>query len=748
MDLANKRAPSADAAPPFERDPAKRPPIWTLPVSLRENYQRKYLTLGAHRVEHDGARNADGRRFLKSWFSNYDWLEYSDADDSAYCLYCFVMSSCELQCAQDAFVTRGFTSWGKVGGKDCKLLKHNESHRHKVNFDKVKLFLRPELSVASSLVALSKQQQEDNKKRLNVTIDAVRFLINQNLAFRGHDESSHSDNRGNFLELTGLLFKYHDPIATAPGNNSYSSPEVQKGICQAIHELVLEKIYDEVKSAKFCLMIDETADESGKEQMTFVIRFVTESGHVVERFLGMITVPETSAATLYNATRRFLLSHRLQISQIRGQGYDGAANMKGEHKGLRTLIQKDSPTAFYVHCFNHQLQLALVDLASQHAVVWQFFSTLSAVVTCVTSSTKRMEELREAHKEQTAAHPTAGKGANQHSALPKACDTRWSSHYNSVCSLLLMFDAVVEVIQTVSTDGTPKQRGEAHGLLQSISTFDFIFTLHLAEKFLGITHCLSQALQRRDSDIVNAVSLIQLTKDKLAKFRHEGWPSLHDAVTKFCQARSLSVPEMIAIRPTLRAKACVTQEHHYKIDIFYSVLDNQLSFLNDRFSEMSTKLLQCAACFDPANKMEAFDLDDAMKLAALYVDDFDDLDLKELEHELPLLVEDCRSTVMLQDSQNLAQLCIALNSLKKHQTYPKAYKLICLILTLPVSSASAERSFSALKLTKSRLRTKISQEWLNSLLVPSIEAQLGKQLSNDSIITRYMALSPRRAVFS
>jgi len=51
------------------------------------------------------------------------------------------------------------------------------------------------------------------------------------------------------------------------------------------------------------------------------------------------------------------------MQQIRGQGYDGASNMKGDIKGLKTLIMQESPSAYYIHCFAHQLQLVLVAVA-------------------------------------------------------------------------------------------------------------------------------------------------------------------------------------------------------------------------------------------------------------------------------------------------------------------------------------------------------------------------------------------------
>jgi len=45
----------------------------------------------------------------------------------------------------------------------------------------------------------------------------------------------------------------------------------------------------------------------------------------------------------------------LSIKQVRGQGYDGASNMRGELNSLKSLIMREISSAYYVHCFAHQL---------------------------------------------------------------------------------------------------------------------------------------------------------------------------------------------------------------------------------------------------------------------------------------------------------------------------------------------------------------------------------------------------------
>ena len=46
------------------------------------------------------------------------------------------------------------------------------------------------------------------------------------------------------------------------------------------------------------------------------------------------------------------------MKKLRGQTYDGAAKMKGAHKGCQALIVEKQPLTIYVHCESHCLNLA------------------------------------------------------------------------------------------------------------------------------------------------------------------------------------------------------------------------------------------------------------------------------------------------------------------------------------------------------------------------------------------------------
>ena len=58
----------------------------------------------------------------------------------------------------------------------------------------------------------SLKQKESNRLRVKTSIDVVRWLTLQGCAFRGHDETFSSRNRGNFLELVSLLASYNDKV--------------------------------------------------------------------------------------------------------------------------------------------------------------------------------------------------------------------------------------------------------------------------------------------------------------------------------------------------------------------------------------------------------------------------------------------------------------------------------------------------------------------------------------------------------
>ncbi|PIM99151.1 hypothetical protein CDL12_28358 [Handroanthus impetiginosus] len=129
-------------------------------------------------------------------------------------------------------------------------------------------------------------------------------------------------------------------------------------------------------------------------------------------------------------------------------------------------------------------------------------------------------------------------------------------------SLLDMFSPMKDLIEFIMEDGVnAEHRAKASSPLDAILSFDFVFKLHLIWKVLGIINELSQALQRKDQDIVNAMKLVKISKEQI----------------------------FFILRKVFK----VTYLHHYRVELFYTIIDMQLQELNDWFNEVNTELLSC-----------------------------------------------------------------------------------------------------------------------------------------------------------
>ncbi|XP_059311469.1 uncharacterized protein LOC132063048 [Lycium ferocissimum] len=193
------------------------------------------------------------------------------------------------------------------------------------------------------------KDKSESLRRLSASVDVTRFLLRLGLSFRGHNESQYSSNRGIFLELLQWYGDINEVVGSiilenAPKNEMMCSPSIQKDIVDYCAKETIKAIIEDLDGNYFGILVHESKDTSHKEQMAIVLRYVSKEGEVVERFVGIIHVSDTSARSLKEAIYSFLSDHSLSPSQIRGQGYDGASNMQGELNGLKTLILNETPS--------------------------------------------------------------------------------------------------------------------------------------------------------------------------------------------------------------------------------------------------------------------------------------------------------------------------------------------------------------------------------------------------------------------
>ena len=115
-----------------------------------------------------------------------------------------------------------------------------------------------------------------------------------------------------------------------------------------------------------------------------------------------------------------------------------------------SLILNDCSYAYYIHCFAHRLQLALVKASKQIFPISGFFLKLILVIKIVNASCKCNEQLKVANANEIAClidleELEIGSELNQIGTLQRPAETHWSSHFISVSSLLRMFTPTCEV---------------------------------------------------------------------------------------------------------------------------------------------------------------------------------------------------------------------------------------------------------------------------------------------------------------
>ncbi|XP_049406287.1 uncharacterized protein LOC125869938 [Solanum stenotomum] len=346
-------------------------------------------------------------------------------------------------------------------------------------------------SIRTSFDNKSEKEKSESRRRLSALVDVTRFLLKLGLSFCGHDESRSSSNRGIFLELLQWYGNINEDVGSiilekAPKNEMMCSPSIQKDIVDSCAKETIKSILEDLDGDYFGILVDESKDVSHKEQMTLVLRYVNKEGEVIERFVGIIHVSDTSACSLNEAIYYFLSDHSLSPSQIRGKVYDGASNMKGHLNGLKTLILNKTPSAYCIHCFAHQLKLTLVvAFAKKDSNVDDFFCLVTNVLNIVGASFKRRDLLRKHQAEQLeelliSGEVHTGRRLNQERGLQRPGDTRWGSYYRTLDNLIVLFPSVFHVLEFTRCEcPNYTDRLLAKTLVDTIKKFDFAFMLHL-----------------------------------------------------------------------------------------------------------------------------------------------------------------------------------------------------------------------------------------------------------------------------
>lgn len=93
--------------------------------------------------------------------------------------------------------------------------------------------------------------------------------------------------------------------------------------------------------------------------------------------------------------------------------------------------------------------------------------------------------------------------------------------------------------------------------------------------------------------------------------------------------------------------------------------------------------------------------------------------------------------------ESISYLCQWLVKTRESNMYPLVFRVVTLILTLHASTATTERSFSAMKIFNIALHNRMEDEFFNACLLVYVEKQITKHFGIDSIIDVFHGMQER-----
>ena len=378
-----------------------------------------------------------------------------------------------------------------------------------------------------------------------------------------------------------------------------------------------------------------------------------------------------------------------------------------------------------------------------------FFGVVESLYNFIEGSTKRHAAFAKIRDEilqlESIEHSKASKTLHSLSA------TRWSSRVDN-CKALK--DNLIGVVKTLEsfTEGPSYDRktaGEAYSLLKSID-FDFCLCLSIMTELLGMSQIVSKALQSKELNVPAAVVLIQaLIKETAAKRTENDFEKYWKIAQETAQSIGVQYSEprrrKISKRIDEYWNTEVTQQtgvDSLRTALFYEIIDLMTSALNSRFGSDVIPLLLSTDCLINPTTSPA-KMEKVKTLCTFYVADLDEETL-ELEYRLFTHAVAADSVPEHVNTNCIHSIYCYLTSSGLDKLYPMISIAYQLILTLPVTSCSCERSFSALKFVKNALRSTMSQSRLSDLMILAVEAEKTKNMDLKSVVELFWSDVLRR----
>ena len=331
-------------------------------------------------------------------------------------------------------------------------------------------------------------------------------------------------------------------------------------------------------------------------------------------------------------------------------------------------------------------------------------------------------------------------------SIKSQSDTRWESRikcikplrYNLKEVLLALKD--LEAISIERKDG--RAASETKSLIAHLSKWSFLLSVFIWYDILFQVNKASKILQSYGVSLHTMETEIQATEKFLQNYRTTGYDSAATSAVEIAQELDID-PSFPPSRSGKKRRLFdyqgeeeqrATPELKFKSNFFYPLVDQAIMSIKERFN-LLREVSSAFSFLFTRDKLLLVQQENALLTCCKeFQKKFGDIDSDEMSAELQ------RFVLILQKKRNLNTAQDFLNYLLKthlFELYPNVYIALRILLTCPVTVASAERSFSKLKLIKTFNRTSMTDSRLSSLAMLSIENDCARSLDYDNVITAF-----------
>lgn len=686
------------------------------------------------------------RHIQPSWYKDFPWISVCSSSLKIYCSTC---RTAKLQGLlsfpkhyKSAFVDDGFHNLKKALER---FREHECSVMHKEAVLKLAATKSSSLGIDAQLSAQLECDQRLHRKMLMKLLSSIKYLARQGLPFRGHHEDMESFE-GNLYQLLLFQAKECPDMETWLRRREYISPDIVNELITIMGQSVLRELLTEIRASLwFSILADEATDVSHNEQMSLSIRWVDSSFTIHEDVLGLIQLPDTKAVTIFHAIKDVLIRCSLPLSQCRGQAFDGAANMSGVKHGVQALVKSEASQALYVHCLAHNLNLCLKDVTNTCDLVRNVMDFIYSVVQLVRFSPKRLS-LFDSLRRDVNLH-----GVDTTPSLRMLCPTRWTVRHTAIDSVIKNYQVLQTALEQIQL-GHDEYAAKASGLLARMEKFDTFFALKLAHLVFSATDQLSLNLQAVDITIQEAIRGAELLTTHLKSLRNESsFNRFYDAV--YQESKNLTEePCLPRQRKTPKRYDQGGQSHQYECPkakyrhAYFETIELAAGEIEKRFAhkDMST-IKEIEEILVKAGNGEAIDT-----LSPVIQSYFgNDIDLDRFKVQLTLVKDMIKTanaeTVPVTKVTNVRTIASAMNASDIYKTMlSEVDKVLKIYFTFPVTTATAERSFSSLRRIKTFLRSTMTECRLNNLFLLYVHKSLTDALDLSKIAKGFVSVNSRR----